>query len=612
MPQSARVSESQLLGTTQPFQNTSDDKDRDADNVEPYLILVAQAGCRRVDPLCVRLDAFDEVNLGRDNTRSVEIECLERLRSLNIGLTDMWMSSRHATIRRERGRWSIFDENSKNGTMVNGRSCRGASLRDGDVIELGHTYFVFRDALTTPADTRPWHHIERMDAATSLTTAQRELNEKFRSLTQVAASKVSIVISGPPGSGKKLIARTVHLLSGRQGHFVTVDCSTLTDAQLDQELFGDAHPSRRHNPIGAAGALAASSGGTLFIEHIDDLSMPLQSKLLRTLQQNQSRGVSGFDDAPLDLRIVCASRQSLEHLALTGRFSELLIKKLSVHFELPSVRERIEDLGLLIDAVLDGIAHPRAGSVTLTTTALRALLDHSWADNIRELKDVLECAVALTQEDRIDLPHLSQALRTHRTHSSMKLISSEALKATTSTYPGAPHDDPSCGNGTHAAPSASLGPCSYDYDAYVAYRRDDEKDRMWVETVMVPYLESAGLKICLEHRDFRLGLPRLHEMERSVMRSKYTVAVFTPSFMDGGLEGFQSLLSLQRTWETGRARFIPVLRKACRQPLSTRMASPLDLSQDFDVEAGLERLAQTLQQSPSLHPHVPGGSRSNQ
>jgi uncharacterized ParB-like nuclease family protein len=145
-------------------------------------------------------------------------------------------------------------------------------------------------------------------------------------------------------------------------------------------------------------------------------------------------------------------------------------------------------------------------------------------------------------------------------------------------------------------------PDGFTYDVFVGYARSDPADRAWVERVLVPFLDRCGIKICLEHRDFRLGLPRIREMERAVTDSRYTLAVFTPSYVKDGFADFQSLLARHLSLETDAPRLMPVLRRECRLELGTRMTSLLDLTRDDDVPAGLERLALALRERP--HPRL--------
>jgi len=138
----------------------------------------------------------------------------------------------------------------------------------------------------------------------------------------------------------------------------------------------------------------------------------------------------------------------------------------------------------------------------------------------------------------------------------------------------------------------------FTYDAFVSYRHDDPDDRAWTQEVLVRALEAHGLRLCLERRDFRLGQPRIREMERAVITSRYTVGVFTPSYLGGAFEDFQALIAQHEATETRAPRFIPVLRRPCDLHLGQRMTSVLDLSDDTEVAAGIERLALALREAP--------------
>lgn len=141
-------------------------------------------------------------------------------------------------------------------------------------------------------------------------------------------------------------------------------------------------------------------------------------------------------------------------------------------------------------------------------------------------------------------------------------------------------------------------PDGYDYDVFLSYGRNDPEIRAWVERVLVPFLEGCGIKVCLERRDFRLGMPRIREMERAVQRSRYTVAVLAPGYAGDGFSDFQLLLAQHLSLETREPRLVPVLRRECNLALGTRMTSLLDLTRDDEVDAGLARLAVALREPP--------------
>jgi len=142
------------------------------------------------------------------------------------------------------------------------------------------------------------------------------------------------------------------------------------------------------------------------------------------------------------------------------------------------------------------------------------------------------------------------------------------------------------------------GPDGLAYDVFLSYARKDPEVRAWVERVLVPFLEGCGIKVCLEHRHFGIGRPRIREMERAVTTSRYTLGVFTPSYLEDGFADFQALMAQHLSLETQEPRFMPVLRRECKLELGARMTSLLDLTRDDEVPAGLQRLAVALRERP--------------
>jgi hypothetical protein len=151
-----------------------------------------------------------------------------------------------------------------------------------------------------------------------------------------------------------------------------------------------------------------------------------------------------------------------------------------------------------------------------------------------------------------------------------------------------------------AAPAAPLpvAPDARTYDAFLSYDRSDGADRAWVEQVVVPRLEARGLRLCLEHRDFRLGRPRIREMERAVTASRYTVSILTPTYLESSFREFEALIAQHQDLETRVARFLPIIRRPCQPRIGVRMVFALDLTRDAEADAGIERLALQLRQQP--------------
>jgi hypothetical protein len=151
-----------------------------------------------------------------------------------------------------------------------------------------------------------------------------------------------------------------------------------------------------------------------------------------------------------------------------------------------------------------------------------------------------------------------------------------------------------------AAPVAPLpAPDALTYDAFLSYDRSDAVDRAWVEQVVVPRLEARGLRLCLEHRDFQFGGPRIREMERAVATSCYSVSIFTPAYLASSFREFESLIAQHQDLETRVARFVPIFRRPCQPRIGVRMVFALDLTRDTEVDAGIARLARQLRQPPT-------------
>ncbi|TMQ09460.1 MAG: sigma-54-dependent Fis family transcriptional regulator [Deltaproteobacteria bacterium] len=195
------------MRNTLPFAFDIDDRKDRNPAAAACLFLVAQAHRRRVTPLCVQLGSADRVKLSRADQHCVDVHADGDVRSMRLGIVDAWISSNHATLVRESSCWKIVDERSMNGTFVNGRRHHAAVLHDGDLIELGRTFFVFREAVTVPLDASCVMDGFTLDRPAGLATMTPALTERFDELARLAASRTAIVIQGPSGSGKELIAR---------------------------------------------------------------------------------------------------------------------------------------------------------------------------------------------------------------------------------------------------------------------------------------------------------------------------------------------------------------------------------------------------------------------
>jgi len=229
-------------------------------------------------------------------------------------------------------------------------------------------------------------------------------------ISRIADLDTSILISGESGTGKELVARALHRQSRRsRGPFVAINCAALPENLLESELFGHVRGAFTDARDGRLGLFLEASGGTLFLDEIGDLPLPLQPKLLRVLEERKVRPLGGNKEIDCDVRIVAASHRNLSEAVREGTFRDDLFYRLNViQLELPPLRARGNDILLLAQDFIREMALRFNKSVTgLSEPAAARLLSYPWPGNIRELRNVIERALALTRHDRItveDLP----------------------------------------------------------------------------------------------------------------------------------------------------------------------------------------------------------------
>jgi PAS domain S-box-containing protein len=236
------------------------------------------------------------------------------------------------------------------------------------------------------------------------------MQELFRLLPDVAAADVPVLVLGPSGTGKELVARAVHRLSGRaDGPFVSVNCGALPDTLLESELFGHRRGAFTDAKHDHPGRFVLAHGGTLFLDEIGDTSPAFQVKLLRALQEGEVQPLGATRPVPVDVRVVSATNRDLAAMVREGTFREDLYYRLRVvALELPALRERRADIPLLAEHLLGRLAVRRGKpACRLSRAALDALLAYDFPGNVRELENLLERALVLCHGPTIraaDLP----------------------------------------------------------------------------------------------------------------------------------------------------------------------------------------------------------------
>ncbi|MFT7692265.1 MAG: DNA-binding NtrC family response regulator [Candidatus Latescibacterota bacterium] len=235
------------------------------------------------------------------------------------------------------------------------------------------------------------------------------MQQVFDLIIRVATTTATILIRGRSGTGKELVARAIHFNSPRKDRpFVPVNCSAIPGDLLESELFGHVKGAFTGAIANKAGLFVEADGGTILLDEIGEMTPELQSKLLRVLQEKEVRPVGGTQNLHVDVRIVAATNQNLEEQVENGGFREDLYYRLNViPIELPSLRDRIEDIPLLVGHFLEKYAGEASGKKIMSREALAVLMRHSWPGNVRELENVVERAAVLSLGEEIrpdDLP----------------------------------------------------------------------------------------------------------------------------------------------------------------------------------------------------------------
>ncbi len=238
----------------------------------------------------------------------------------------------------------------------------------------------------------------------NIVAQSRRMREVFHLLDKVTDSDVPVLIHGESGTGKELVARAIHFNGPRKNApFISENCAAIPETLLESELFGYKKGSFTGATADKKGLFEAANGGTLFLDEIGDMPMDMQKKLLRVLQEREVRRVGGNTPVSIDVRILAASNQDLRKLCEEGRFREDLYYRLNViTVTLPPLRDRREDIPLLVERFLDEATQEGGEQKTVSDDAMQALERYHWPGNVRELRNEVQRAAALS--DRVIVP----------------------------------------------------------------------------------------------------------------------------------------------------------------------------------------------------------------
>ena len=331
----------------------------------------------------------------------------------DLVLDDDTVSRYHCRIIQNDNSYVIEDLGSTNGTFVNRVRIREAYLKPGCLLTVGKTDLRFQ-SLDERVDITP----TKREAFGDIVGKSIRMREIFGILEKIAPTDVTVIIEGETGTGKEVVAKTLHMFSPRANNpFIVFDCGAVPENLIESELFGHEKGSFTGAVMTRQGLFEMAQKGTIFLDELGELNLDLQPKLLRALEQREIRRVGSNKPIKVDVRVVAATNRNLEEEVKAGRFREDLFYRLSVvRIILPPLRDRKEDIPLLTKHFL------RSGNYNkdpkgqmkikgITRDALDCLMNYHWPGNIRELVNVMERACSFADEEYIqpeDLPeHIS-------------------------------------------------------------------------------------------------------------------------------------------------------------------------------------------------------------
>ena len=312
--------------------------------------------------------------------------------SNDVVLADPTVSRFHLAIERGASCWHLRDQGSLNGTRIGGVVVRDADVpSSGCTLEIGDSTVRIRELGSTRFDD--------LSASTTLgglhgkSQAMRRL---FALIERVASSDSTVLIEGESGSGKELAATEIVRRGARADKpLVIVDCGAISPSLFESILFGHCRGAFTGADRDRVGAFEAAAGGTLFLDEIGEMPLEMQPKLLRALQSREICRVGETKSRPVNVRILAATNRRLEREVNHGGFREDLFFRLAViTVRVPPLRERLEDLELLVPAILESLGMPRS-SALFDAGAMARLAAHDWPGNVRELRNFVERAVVL-------------------------------------------------------------------------------------------------------------------------------------------------------------------------------------------------------------------------
>ncbi|MBW2463671.1 MAG: sigma 54-dependent Fis family transcriptional regulator [Deltaproteobacteria bacterium] len=342
---------------------------------------------------------------GTESVIDKDVYSIGKASDSDLVLIDQTVSRTHCEIVHEAKGYLLRDLGSTNGTLLDGAEIREAYLKPGAIITVGKVELKVR-----PFSER----IEMLPSdATSFGEARGKsvsMREIFGLLERLGPTDATMLLTGETGTGKDVLARSIHASSARKDKpFIVVDCGAVVGSLIESELFGHEKGSFTGATNQRQGAFELADGGTLFLDEIGELSLDLQPKLLRVLEQRSFRRVGGSREIRVDIRIIAATKRNLKMEVERGKFREDLYFRLAVvPIEVPPLRERREDVPVLVEELMKQLAGEDE-PLTVSAASVGSLSGHDWPGNVRELRNVLERATYIARamgQDELNLSTL--------------------------------------------------------------------------------------------------------------------------------------------------------------------------------------------------------------
>lgn len=331
----------------------------------------------------------------------------------DLVLDDPTVSRLHCRLLHDGDGYRVSDLDSTNGTFINGVRIAEAFLEPGSVIACGNTRIRFE-----PVDEEVDLDAGERTEFGKLVGRSRQMREVFDLIENVAPTAASVVVEGETGTGKELVAQTLHEHSTRADEpFVVFDCGAVPENLVESELFGHEKGSFTGAKMSREGLFEVADGGTIFLDELGELNLDLQPKLLRVLEQGTIRRVGGNQPISVDVRVIAATNTDLADAVERGDFREDLFYRLSVvRLELPPLRDRPDDVPLLVEHFLANRDFNRTPEGNrrvdaIHPDALDALQEYDWPGNVRELVNALQRACSFADDPRIQLEDLPAHIR---------------------------------------------------------------------------------------------------------------------------------------------------------------------------------------------------------